>query len=142
MTEFFRNLIFTDFWLKLFSLALAVLTWFTISSAIRQETSPRTTLALTPLVLRSFPNLPVVVLSSAENVRSCRVEPQMVEVSVEGDAKTVRNLEARDIRVVLDLTGIEAAHDLKKRVEVFPPAGVTLVKVDPEQVQVIYPPRN
>lgn len=143
MTEFLHNLVFKDFWLKLFSFVLAVLMWFTINSAIQQqEGAPRTALALEPTLKRTFSNLRVVVLCSAENVRSCRVEPQTVEVTVEGAVKTVHNLESNDLRVVLDLTGIEAAHDLKKRVEVSAPAGVTLVKVDPEEVQVIYPAKN
>ena len=30
MIAFLRNLFFKDFWLKLFSLALAVLIWFTV----------------------------------------------------------------------------------------------------------------
>ena len=34
-----RDLIFKDFWLKLFSLALAVLIWLTVSFAIQRESA-------------------------------------------------------------------------------------------------------
>ena len=41
-----------------------------------------------------------------------------------------------DLRVVVDLIGIEAARDLMKRVDVSKPAGIATVKVVPEQVMV------
>ena len=42
---------------------------------------------------------------------------------------------------MVDLTGIEAAR-LRKRIEVSPPAGVTLVRVTPPEVDVIIPPKG
>jgi YbbR domain-containing protein len=59
-------------------------------------------------------------------------------VTVQGDAKAVENLQSKDIRPIVDLTGIEAANALK-RIEVSTPAGVTHVRVVPEQVQVVVP---
>ena len=35
-----RDLIFKDFWLKLFSLALAIMIWATVKLAIRKEETP------------------------------------------------------------------------------------------------------
>jgi hypothetical protein len=43
---------------------------------------------------------------------------------------------------LVDLTGIGAAHDLRKRIEVSAPAGVTHVRVYPEEVQIIFPPTS
>ncbi len=138
MSNFLRDLFFTDFWLKLFSFALAVLCWFTVDLAVKNDVTPGAPLSLTPY-RRTFPNLPVVVLSSAEDVRSARVNPKEVEVTVEGERRILEKLQSREIRVLIDLTGIEAAHDLRKRIEVSTPAGVTHVKVDPEEVQVSFP---
>ena len=87
-------------------------------------------------------NLPVIILSSAEDVRSFHVSPSVVEVTVQGDAKTLATLQSKDIRVLVDLTGIGAAHDLRKRIEVSTPAGITHVRVEPEEVQVIFPSNN
>jgi hypothetical protein len=43
---------------------------------------------------------------------------------------------------VVDLTDIaDAAHGLKRRVEVSTPPGVTLINVDPPEVGVLFPPR-
>jgi YbbR domain-containing protein len=139
MIIFLRDLVLKDFWLKLFSLVMAVLLWFTVNIAVQKETSPLTLIHPSRRVLSS---LPITVLTGAGEVRSFRVNPKEVEVTVQGDAKTVRGLQNKDVRVVLDLTGIEAAHDLKKSLEVTAPAGVTPVLVDPDEVQVVFTPKN
>jgi len=139
MINFLHEVVLKDFWLKLFSFALAVLAWFTVDVALRNATSPVSALSLVPSRNRIFERLPVTVMSSAEDVRSVRVHPKEVEVTVQGDAKILERLQARDIRVILDLTGIEATNALRRRIEVSTPAGVTHVRVEPEEVEVIYP---
>ena len=139
MMEFFQNIILKDIRLKLFSLMLATLAWFTVAFALRNSTSPLPSISLTPMEQSTFFHLPVVVMSSAEDVRSMKVNPKEVDVTVRGEAKALRKLSSKDIRVIVDLTGSEATHDLKKRIEVSTPAGVTHVNVDPEEVQVIFP---
>ena len=42
---------------------------------------------------------------------------------------------------MVDLTDIESAKDLKRRVDVYVPPGISLVKVDPPRVGVIIPPK-
>ncbi len=141
MMAFFQNVVLKDIWLKLFSLLLATLAWLTVSVALRNATSPVSALTLTSPQETTFTGLPVVIMSSAEDVRSMKVNPKEVDVTVRGEGKILEKLSPKDIRVIVDLTGIEAAHDLKKRIEVSTPAGVTHIKVDPEEVQVIFPPR-
>jgi YbbR domain-containing protein len=142
MIPWLRHIIFGDFWLKLFSLAMAVLIWLTVNFAIQRQVSPMSPINLI-MTERVIPNLPVVILSSAaEDVRGLRVNPKEVEVTVRGEAKAVDNLHSTDIKVIVDLTGIEAAHDLRKKIQITTPAGVTYVKVEPDEVQVVYPPRN
>ncbi len=141
MIRFLRNLFFADFWLKLFSLALAILIWLTVNFALRRQGSPVASQTLVSSE-RSFSHLPVVIMSSAEDVRSFRVNPKEVEVTVRGDSKLLQTLQNKDIHVLVDLTGIEAAHDLRKRIEVSTPAGVTHVRVEPAEVQVIFPPKS
>ncbi len=141
MIAFFRQLVVHDFWLKLFSLALAILVWVTVSFAIRHQGSPVNTMGLA-IKERPFYNLPVIVLSSAEDVRNFRVSPSEVEVTVQGDAKIVDNLRAKDIRTMVDLTGVEAAKDLRRRIEVSTPPGVTHVRISPPDVQIVFPPKN
>jgi len=137
---FLRDLIFKDFWLKLFSLALAVLIRLTVSLAIEKEVTPIPNLAFQN-ARRTFFALPISVLSSAQDVHNFKVDPSEVEVMVEGDAQRLERLQAKDIRVIVDLTGIESAADLRKRVDISAPVGVTPVRIAPEQVRVIVPPK-
>ena len=139
MIAFLQHLVFHDFWLKLFSLVLAVLIWFTVSLAIQKETSPVASLARNT-AQRTFLRLPVVVLSSAEDVRQIEIHPKEVEVTVEGEPRTLQNVQGKDIRAIVDLTGIKAA-ELRKRIEVSTPAGVTHVRVAPQEVEIIFPPK-
>ncbi len=139
MMTFIQNVVLKDIWLKLFSLVLATLAWLTVDVALRNSTSPIPSLSLAPTQEKTFAHLPVVVMSSAADVRSMAVNPKEVEVTVRGEGKVLRNLTPKDIRVIVDLTGVEAAHDLKARIEVSTPAGITHVRVDPEMVQVIFP---
>jgi YbbR domain-containing protein len=137
-----RKLVFEDFWLKLFSLVLAVLMWFTISSAIRQGNPSASPLGTESQILRTFSQVPVVVLSSAPQTGRFKIQPETVELTVEGTATSVHNLQDSDISVIVDLTGIETAHDLLKRLKVSKPAGIAKVKVVPEEVQVTYSAKN
>jgi hypothetical protein len=129
MITFLRNLVFEDFWLKLFSLALAVLTWLTVTFVSPKGTEQR-----------AFLNLPVVILASAEDMHNFKVNPTEVNVTLQGDPKTMAALQRKEIRAIVDLTGIGAARDLRVRVEISVPAGVTHMHVAPEDVQVIFPP--
>ena len=143
MISFLRHLIFEDFWLKLFSLALASIIWITVSLAIeKKEVAPAAALPLTTPGRLTFSHLPVIVLSSASDVRNFKVNPSEVEVTVEGDTQRLQSLQPKDIRVIVDLTGIESARDLTKRVDVSTPAGVSHTLVAPQEVQIIIPPKG
>jgi YbbR domain-containing protein len=136
MIQFLRELIIKDVMLKLLSLFLAVLTWGALSS-IQRESYPASTVSLYSQ-RHTFYNVEVVVLSSASDVHDYRVEPKTVEVTVEGDPKVLQ-LESKDIRAMVDLTGLQSGADVRKRIEVSTPAGVRHVKVNPRDVRVLFP---
>ena len=132
MITFLRNLVLEDFWLKLFSLVLAVLLWLTVTFASRKDTGADQ---------RVLPKmLPVTILASTEDAHNFRVSPSEVAVTVQGNPKTLQNLQTNDILAIVDLTGVGAARELRKRIEVSVPAGLTHLRVMPEEVQVIFPP--
>ena len=133
MIAFLRNLVFEDFWLKLFSLVLAVLIWLTVTFASKKEAGTEN---------RVFSNLPVAILASAEDVHNFKISPREVEIMVRGDPATLQSLQSKDIRAVVDLTGVTVARDLRKRIQVSVPAGVTYLRVAPEEVEVIFPPNR
>jgi hypothetical protein len=127
MIAFLRHLFFDDFWLKLFSMALAVLIWLTVTFASQREGATKE---------RVFSAIPVQIVSTTADVRSFQASPDRIEVTVRGEAKSLDNLQAGDLRVRVDLTGMEAARILRKTVEVAAPAGVTCLKAAPQEVQV------
>jgi YbbR domain-containing protein len=131
MIAFLRKLVLEDLWLKLFSLALALLIWLTVTFVSQKDVWTDR---------RVFSKLPVTVLASAEDVHGFRVNPADVEVTVQGDPRVMQNLQGKDIRPIVDLTGVGVARELRKHIEVSVPPGVTPVRVAPEEVQVVFPP--
>jgi hypothetical protein len=146
MIDFLKHLVLYDVWLKLFSLALAILIWLTISFAIRgqrENPSPAVPLiAPRPLPQRATFTLPVMVLSAADDPRALKIEPKEVEVTVEGDSRRIGTLQKSDLRALVDLSGIEAANDLVKRIEISKPAGINEVRILPPEVKIIIPAKT
>ena len=132
MITLLRHLVLDDFWLKLFSLALAVLIWVTVTFISQKDAGIEQR-----VVSRK---LPVTILSSAEDIHNFRVSPREVMVTLQGNPRVLQNLQTNDLRAIVDLTGIAAARDLRKRIEVSVPAGITPLRVIPDEVQVIFPP--
>jgi len=141
MIKFLRHLFFDDFLLKLFSLALAILFWITVSFAIQQKEGLPTPALSATTVARRFFNIPVVAVSSASDVRNFKVSPEQVEVKVQGEVPIIENLEGKDLRALVDLTGVETNGNFRRPIEISAPAGVTLLRVLPQEVQVTPPPR-
>jgi YbbR domain-containing protein len=127
-----------DFWWKLFSLVLAVVLWLTVYK-IRE--GPAVPSAVAGVVL-TYGSLPVLVVSGASDVRDFRVVPGTVAVKVGGPAEVMAVLQADQVHPVVDLTGITAAGNLQRRVEVSTPPGVTLMSVEPAEVGVLFPPQR
>lgn len=137
MIAFLRNLVTRDVGLKVFALALAVLIWTTVHAILEGGTeSP----SLGLVTLRTFRDLPVWVVAPAADVRAFRVMPAKVDVTVRGEQEILNQLTPRELRVTVVLTDITMARDLRQRVEVATPPGVTLVRVTPDEVAVIVPP--
>jgi YbbR domain-containing protein len=134
-----RNLLLKDLGLKLFSLAMALLMYWTISLvANKNEVGPLSSLAMA-VDVRTFYKLPVLILSSAADARRFKVVPETVDVTVQGDPRILAGLASSEIRVLVDLSGIESAAGMRKRVEVSTPAGVINARVVPSEVRVIFP---
>ena len=127
MIKFLRNLFFGDFWLKLFSLTLAILIWLAVSFAVQKEPQ-----------MRTFSNLPVRIISSSHDVSNYKVRPDVAEVTLQGERNLVRDLRANEIKVLVDLTGSAAGY-VRKRLEVATLPGISFVRVEPLEVEVVFP---
>jgi YbbR domain-containing protein len=132
-----RDWITKDFGWKLFSLFLAVAIWLTVHKIYEE---PRNASGPAAGSTVTFDNLPVLVVSSASDVRNFRVAPGTVAIKVSGSPEVMADLQANQIHATVDLTDIQSAGDLRRRVDVSTPPGVTLMTVNPNQVDVMVPP--
>ncbi len=139
MIQFLRNLFTKDLGLKLFSLALAILIYCTIYSIAFPKEGPSLPSLAMASDVHTFYNVPVLVVSSAADVRHFKVSPDKVAVTVQGDPKVLARLESNEVRALVDLTGIESASHLSKSIDISVPAGITRVRVVPSEVQVMFP---
>ena len=134
-----RDWMTKDFGWKLFSLFLAVAIWLTVHK-IYEEPGVASGLVTGNTV--TFGNLPVLIVSTAKDVRDFRVAPLTVKVTVTGSEDDMAKLQANQVRATVDLTDIESASDLHRVVDVSTPPGVTLINVDPPKVMVFPPPND
>ncbi len=130
-----------DYGWKLFSLALAVAIWVTVNPLSQGPAKPATS-PLPGVAMRTFTNLPVLVVSGAADVREVKVDPNAVTVTVSGRPEMISAMTGQEIRVIVDLTGIEAARGLRKRVDVSVPVGVAFISAEPSQVNVTVPAKS
>jgi YbbR domain-containing protein len=137
-----RDWLTLDIGWKIFSVVLALAVWLTVHKILQESSPPVVAQSLPPgPVETTFTNLPVLIVSAAADVRQFHVTPNVVTVSVSGRPEIMESLQANQIHALVDLTDIEAAHDLRRHVDVSTPTGVTLVSVSPDALSVVIPPQ-
>lgn len=130
MIVFARNLIVKDFWLKLFSLALAILIWLTVWFSTHGETTNSPWLAL----IGRPPD--ESVLTVPVHVPDGTAEPSEVTITLRGDLQTLKSLKPQNIRAEVDMTGVESANGLVLPVQIILPKGIFYTRLEPDQVAV------
>jgi YbbR domain-containing protein len=126
-----RDLILHNFWWKLLSLLLAALTWFTIQTALQKD---RTQSAQSPVVTvstRTFPAVPITLMTSAYSNNQFRLNPPMVAVEVSGQADELEKLQVRQIAAFVDVTRIEDEKEVRKDIQVQVPKGFKVESFKP-----------
>ncbi len=121
-----RDILFKNLWWKLLAFALAVMIW---SGAQNLDPSR-------PLAERTFPEVPVRVLSQPSVAGPVRLDPPTVQIDIEGDATVVRRLRPSDALVFVEFTGDSGAGPTSARVQVRLPVGIRLISVFPDRVVV------
>jgi YbbR domain-containing protein len=134
MIIFARNLVAKDFWLKLLSLALAILIWLTVRS-ISGESTTSPWLALIGRPADETVMMVPVHVPSGTTLKFSAV-PAEVQVTLRGDPQLLKTLTRQNIHAEVDLTGIEAANGLVRPVEVILPKGIFYTRVEPDEVEV------
>lgn len=87
---------------------------------------------------QSLSTLPVTAVNVPEGY-SASIEPRTISITVDGPGTTLAEMESSDVRVVVDVGGLEpGSHELSP--QVFLPQGVTWTSTTPETVQVTITP--
>lgn len=145
-----RDYVLNNLGRKLVSLCLASLIWFTVSSADRKEPrlleDPFGSLLpkpVTELVTGEFTQIPIAMVSLAQETRSFRLDARQVKVIVSGERGLLLRITAKDIQAVVDLTDLpspkkteSSTNVITRPVRVRAPDGITVVKVEPPTVVV------
>jgi YbbR domain-containing protein len=134
MIVFARNLVAKDFWLKLFSLALAILIWLTVKYSTGEGPASPWLALLGRAPDENIVAVPVHMPTGLTQTFSA--DPAEVQVTLHGDPKILKTLRKQDIRAEVDLTGIESANGLLRPVEIILPQGVSYTHLAPEEVEV------
>ena|ERR1700722_5588741 len=132
-----REWLTEDFNWKLFSVVLAVVVWLTVHK-IRDEPGAPGLLA----VPNTFSNVPVLAVSATADVHDAHVAPNAISITISGAPDLIAVLQTNQLHAIVNLTGIDSAHDLKRHVDVTLPPGVTLLNVDPPEVTVAIPAKK
>src|SRR5438034_6305040 len=116
-----RSLILDHFWLKLFSLILAMVIWL----ALRDKLSS----ASTELV-RTFLNRPILVLTDSAEHPAVLVNPDFATVTVRGPVSLMQFIKDEDIHVFVRL-GERRQLSGELPVHVLVPAGASVALITP-----------
>lgn len=132
-----RDFFLKDFGWKLFSLCLAIGIWVTVHNILDESLHPEK-----PESQRTniYSNQPVRVVSSTWDVHGYQALPNQVKVTLLGPAEVMADLKASEIHATVDLSGTNISKYMVGDVEVSPPPKVTVVSVEPSQVQVLARP--
>ena len=131
LMDFSRNIIFRNFGWKLLSLALAIVIWLTIRTVSAEQGQTE----------KMFVNLPIKIVSSTTDVRAYQVEPKQGTVTLKGRPGAVNRLDDREIRLLVDISSADVTQSSRQHVDVIVPNGITVIRFEPLDVQIIPPPK-
>jgi hypothetical protein len=134
-----RDWVTKDFGWKLASLLVATVIWHIVHTGIGEEPVIENPLAVVNSM--TFTNLPVLTVAPADSLREFKINPNTVTVTISGSGQALDGLQQGEIHPIVNLTGIMAADNMSKHVNVYTPSGVTLVSVDPPEVSVTILPQ-
>ena len=125
------NILFRNFGWKLLSLALAIIIWLTVKALSAEQGQTE----------RMFVNLPIQIVSGTADVRTFKVEPNNLNVTLKGRPGAVNRLAEREIRVLVDITAADVTQSFRQHVDVAVPNGITVIRIEPTEVQITPPPK-
>ena len=126
-----RHILFRNFGWKLLSLALAIVIWLTIKALSAEQGQTE----------KMFINVPIKIVSSTADVRAYQVEPKLGTITLKGRPGAINRLTEREIRLLVDISSSDVTQSFRQHVDVIVPNGITVVRFEPLEVQIIPPPK-
>ena len=87
------------------------------------------------IIQKILKNIPVIPQDLSPFV-SCEIEPKVVDVIVEGQNILIESIKEEDIKAFVGLTDSFQVEQ-KVKVQIVLPEGISLIKIEPEEVMVI-----
>ena len=123
-----------NFWLKIFSLGLAMIIWATVHVGITRD------LSLTnPNVAHPFRTgipLPVSIITQPGDARVFKISPKLATATIVGEESIVRRMSGKDIKVYVDLTDFTSKGQTNGELHADVRKDVTVIGLDPGAVQI------
>jgi hypothetical protein len=125
-----RHLVLHNFWLKLFSIALATVIWLAVDNNIHNEQG------LNQMLPADYIRVPVSIQTNPGDKRVFRITPNEVVVIAVGKDPTSFQASRNDIRVNLDLANFDAKESSTGELKAHAPPGINVLTIFPSTVQV------
>ncbi len=125
-----REFLFDNLWLKVFSVLLAMLIWFAADTQIAEKPIMPTAFTVND-AQRDFAERPVLVLTLPSDRRLFRVDPPTVSVTVSGPAPLVQELTESKVGVFVKAPALDVTSE-PVPVQVNVPRGFLVVQTRPE----------
>lgn len=129
-----RHLILRNFWVKMLSLTLATVIWFSIRNSIQADLHLPPTTIISPV--ESSALVPINVMAQPGDGRIFKVTPKEIQVTIRGESAVLRKYTPQDFKAYVDLSAINLNEPVGQEIKVHVPNGVTVLKIIPEAVSV------
>ena len=124
-----RNLILNNFWWKLLSVILATLVWLIVNGSLAKTEYPQT--PVVTVSTRSFPTVPITLMTSVNNTNQFRLNPDIVSVEVSGKPEELEKLLTEQITAFVNVTKAPDEKEVRRDIEVQVPRGFKIESFKP-----------
>lgn len=130
-----RTLILRNFWLKLFSVALATVIWLAIHYGIRNDVVVGP-LTINRTLAQEYVRAAVTVRQRPGDTRVFRISPNEVVLVAVGEDTILRQAAKKNLQVYVDLTDFESKDPTVEQLQSEAPADINIIEISPSVVTV------
>lgn len=125
-----REYISHNLWWKVLSLLLASFTYLTIETAFQKDKNLRET-PVEGSFTRSFPTVPVTLLTSAANSAQFLVDPPTITMKLSGSRDALAKLSERQVHAFVDVSGARDEKQFRRPIQAQVPDDLQVESLSP-----------